>query len=41
MSKDAYLGNTNLKKVNTPVEYTKEKMIATGWFNYINVDYDK
>jgi len=23
------------------VSNTKEKMIATGWFNYINVDYDK
>ena len=22
---DAYLGNPNLKKVNTPVEFTKEK----------------
>ena len=27
MSNDAYLGNPNLKKVNTPVEYTKEQII--------------
>ena len=27
MSYDAYLGNPNLKKVNTPVEYTKEQII--------------
>ena len=27
MSNDAYLGNTNLKKVNTPVEFTKENII--------------
>ena len=24
---DAYLGNPNLKKVNTPVEFTKEQVI--------------
>ena len=24
---DAYLGNPNLKKVNTPVEFTKENII--------------
>ena len=24
---DAYLGNPNLKKVNTPVEFTKEEVI--------------
>ena len=27
MSTDAYLGNPNLKKVNTPVEFTKEQII--------------
>ena len=27
MSNDAYLGNPNLKKVNTPVEFTKENII--------------
>ena len=27
MSNDNYLGNPNLKKVNTPVEYTKEQII--------------
>jgi len=27
MSNDAYLGNPNLKKVNTPVEYTQEQII--------------
>ena len=27
MSTDAYLGNPNLKKVNTPVEFTKENII--------------
>ena len=27
MSNDAYLGNPNLKKVNTPVEYTKEQIL--------------
>jgi len=26
MSTDAYLGNPNLKKVNTPVEFTKEEI---------------
>ena len=24
---DAYLGNPNLKKVNTPVEFTKEQVV--------------
>jgi len=24
---DAYLGNPNLKKVNTPVEFTKEQIL--------------
>ncbi len=24
---DAYLGNPNLKKVNTPVEFTKEQIV--------------
>ena len=24
---DAYLGNANLKKVNTPVEFTKEQIL--------------
>ena len=27
MSTDAYLGNPNLKKVNTPVEFTKEQIV--------------
>ena len=27
MSTDAYLGNPNLKKVNTPVEFTKENIV--------------
>ena len=27
MSNDAYLGNPNLKKVNTPVEFTKEQIL--------------
>ena len=27
MSTDAYLGNPNLKKVNTPVEFTKENIL--------------
>ena len=27
MSNDAYLGNPNLKKVNTPVEFTKENIL--------------
>ena len=27
MSTDAYLGNPNLKKVNTPVEFTKEPIL--------------
>ena len=27
MSNDAYLGNPNLKKVNTPVEFTKDEII--------------
>ena len=27
MSDDAYLGNPNLKKVNTPVEFTKEQIL--------------
>ena len=27
MSTDAYLGNPNLKKVNTPVEFTEEQII--------------
>ena len=27
MSNDAYLGNPNLKKVNTKVEYTQEQII--------------
>ena len=27
MSNDAYLGNPNLKKVNTPVEFTKEEIL--------------
>ena len=27
MSTDAYLGNPNLKKVNTPVEFTKEQIL--------------
>ena len=26
MSNDAYLGNPNLKKVNTPVEFTKDEI---------------
>ena len=24
---DAYLGNPNLKKINTPVEFTKEQIL--------------
>ena len=27
MSIDAYLGNPNLKKINTPVEFTKEQIV--------------
>ena len=27
MSTDAYLGNPNLKKANTPVEFTKENIL--------------
>ena len=27
MSTDAYLGNPNLKKVNTPVEFTEEQIL--------------
>ena len=27
MSTDAYLGNPNLKKVNTPVEFTEEQIV--------------
>ena len=27
MSNDAYLGNPNLKKVNTPVEFTKDEIL--------------
>ena len=27
MNNDAYLGNPNLKKVNTPVEFTKDEII--------------
>ena len=27
MSNDAYLGNPNLKKVNTPHEFTKDQII--------------
>ena len=27
---DAYLGNPNLKKVNTPVEFTKEQILLSG-----------
>ena len=27
MSNDAYLGNPNLKKINTPVEFTKEQIV--------------
>ena len=27
MSNDAYLGNPNLKKVNTPVEFTEEQIV--------------
>ena len=27
MSNDAYLGNPNLKKVNTPVEFTQEQIV--------------
>jgi hypothetical protein len=26
-SQEAYLGNPNLKKVNTPVEFTKEQIV--------------
>ena len=27
MSSDAYLGNPNLKKVNTPIEFTKDQIV--------------
>jgi hypothetical protein len=27
MSENAYLGNPNLKKVNTPVEFSKEEIL--------------
>ena len=27
MSENAYLGNPNLKKVNTPVEFSKEEVV--------------
>ena len=27
MSIDAYLGNPNLKKINTPVEFTKDQIV--------------
>ena len=27
MSLDAYLGNPNLKKINTPVEFTKDQTV--------------
>ena len=27
MSNDAYLGNPNLKKVNTPVEFTEQEIL--------------
>ena len=30
---DAYLGNPNLKKVNTPVEFTKEQILELGLNN--------
>ena len=30
MSTDAYLGNPNLKKINTPQELTKEQYIYTS-----------
>ena len=45
MSNDAYLGNPNLKKVNTPVEFTKENIqdlkaqLAINTFNdMIDID---
>ena len=32
---DAYLGNPNLKKVNTPVEFTKEQVIESVSYTHL------
>ena len=41
MSTDAYLGNPNLKKVNTPVEFTEEQMISKTKQTLLNLNSKK